>query len=243
MEISSNQRGYNTRCHPGRLTAGMLVVGVLLALPGVAQITDARLPIILDADSTSYDGKNSMLTFQGLRVTQGNIGIQADSGRASKLDFEDSIWQFSGNVIIDTEQGHIECESADLKFKQHELQLATITGNPATFELRRSGRDNTTYAEARRLVYDFTTGVIEFSGDAVITEGGNRISSDFLVYNIKEQRINAQSAGGGDSRVKITYTPRVNAEALDNTPGGKDSPADSGNQDTNASTAAENNDQ
>jgi hypothetical protein len=28
------------------------------------------------------------------------------------------------------------------------------------------------------------------------------------VYNIEEQRINARSAGEGESRVKITYTPR-----------------------------------
>ena len=168
-----------------------------------------RLPITVDADSTNYDGKSSMLTFQGLRITQGNIGIQADTGRASKLDFEDSIWQFSGSVIIDTEQGHIECDSADLEFKQHELKFATIIGTPATFELRRTGSDETTYAHAGRLVYDFAAGIVEFSGDAVITEGGNQISSSFLVYNIEEQRINAQSAGDGDPRVKITYTPRA----------------------------------
>ena len=89
---------------------------LLLLLPGIAaaQITDVRLPISLDAISTDYDGKNSMLTFRGLRLTQGNIGIEADEGRASKLDFQDSVWHFSGNVIIDVENGHIECASADL---------------------------------------------------------------------------------------------------------------------------------
>ena len=66
-----------------------------------AQLTDLRLPISLDADSTDYDGKNSMLMFRGLRLTQGNIGIEADEGRASNLDFENSVWQFIGNVVID----------------------------------------------------------------------------------------------------------------------------------------------
>ena len=175
----------------------------------VAQINDLRLPISLDADSTNYDGKSSMLMFEGLRLTQGNIGVEADRGLASKLDFEDSVWQFTGNVVIDTENGHIECEQADLKFSGHRLEIATITGNPATFEVRRAGAEQTTYAEAGRLDYDFTKGVVEFSGDAVITEGGNQISSNYLVYNIQEQRINAQSAGEGEPRVKITYTPRA----------------------------------
>jgi lipopolysaccharide export system protein LptA len=49
--------------------------------------------------------------------------------------------------------------------------------------------------------------VVEFSEDAIITEGGNQISSSYLVYNILERRINAQSSGNGDEKVKITYTP------------------------------------
>lgn len=181
-----------------------------LALPALAfaqSDDDLRLPISLDADSTDYDGKSSMLMFRGLRLAQGSIGIEADEGRASKLDFQDSVWQFSGNVVIDVDNGHIECESADLKFSNHQLQLATIAGAPATFEMKRPGTDEVTYAEAGRLKYDLVRGIVEFADDAKITEGGNQISSSFLVYNIREQRINAQSSGNGDERVKITYTP------------------------------------
>ncbi len=182
---------------------------LLLLLPGIAaaQITDLRLPISLDAISTDYDGKNSMLTFRGLRLTQGNIGIEADEGRASKLDFQDSVWHFSGNVIIDVENGHIECASADLQFKNNQLKFATIKGAPATFEMKRPGSDEVTFAQAGTLRYDLDAGVIEFSEEATFTEGGNQISSSILVYNIKEQRIKAQSSGDGDGRVKITYTP------------------------------------
>ncbi len=189
------------------------LIPLLLLLPvaAAAQITDLRLPISLDADSTAYDGKNSMLMFRGLRLTQGTIGIEADEGRASNLDFEDSVWQFSGNVIIDVENGHIECDTADLQFTEHQLTLATIVGKPATFELKRPGSEEITYAEAGKLRYDLLAGTIEFSGDAVITEGGNQIASDFLVYNILEQRINAQGSPEGDGKVRITYTPREDA--------------------------------
>jgi len=185
-------------------------IPLLLLLPvfAVAQLNDLRLPISLDADSTDYDGKNSMLMFRGLRLSQGNIGIEADEGRASNLDFEDSVWQFSGNVIIDVENGHIECDTADLQFSNHQLTLATIGGAPATFELTRPGSEETTYAEAGKLRYDLRSGEIEFSEEATITEGGNQISSDYLIYNIVEQRINAQGSPDGDGKVRIRYTPQ-----------------------------------
>lgn len=172
-----------------------------------AQLSDLRLPISLDANSTDYDGKNSMLMFTGLKLSQGNIGIQADEGRASKLDFDDSVWRFTGNVIIDVENGHIECDAADLQFVDHQLLVADISGSPATFELTRGGSDDSTYAEAGILRYDLQAGTIEFSEDVTITEDGNEISSGFLIYNIAEQRINATSEDGED-RVRIIYTPR-----------------------------------
>jgi lipopolysaccharide export system protein LptA len=188
------------------LLPGLLLPGLLFPAAALAQITDTRLPISLDADSTDYDGMNSMLVFRGLRLSQGPISIEADEGRASKLDFEDSIWEFTGNVIIDVEDGHIEAHSANLEFVNHDLKVATIEGAPATFELKRPGSDDMTYAEAGRLKYYLETGTIEFSEEAKITESGNQISSSFLVYNIDQKRISAQSSGD-DSKVKIIYTP------------------------------------
>ncbi len=188
------------------------LAALLLCSSSFGQNDDLRLPISLDADSTDYDGKSSMLMFRGLRLTQGSIGIEADEGRASKLDFEDSVWHFAGNVVIDTKNGHIECDTADLKFTGHQLRLATITGSPASFEMRRPNSNQVTYAEAGRLEYDFDAGVVEFSEQATITGDGNQISSNYLVYNIREQRISAQSGGNGDSRVRITYTPGAPVE-------------------------------
>jgi lipopolysaccharide transport protein LptA len=187
----------------------LILAAVALTWPVavIAQEPDLRLPITVDADSVAYDGKNSMLMYQGLKLNQGSIGIEADEGRASNLDFEDSVWEFTGNVVINTENGRVECDAAHLKFSGHQLERATITGSPATFEMRRPDSDVVTYAEAGRLEYDFAAGIIEFSEQATITEGGNQISSNYLVYNIEEQRINARSAGEGEPRVKIIYTP------------------------------------
>jgi len=198
-------------------TKTFLIAIAMCPALAVAQVgdLDLRLPMSLDAEKTSYDGKNSMLMFTGLRLSQGHIGIEADEGRATKMDFEDSVWRFAGNVIIDIENGHIECDTAEMQFGEFQLKLATVTGSPATFELKRAETGDTTYGEASKLTYNIESGVIEFSGDATITEGGNQISSDFLVYNIAEQRINAESSGSEDGRVRIIYTPTNGANATD----------------------------
>ena len=188
-----------------RAFAGLLLLPFLAS----AQVPDLdmRLPMDIDADNTTIDGKNSMIIFNGLRLTQGRISIQADEGRATRMELEDSYWQFAGNVIIDVGSGRIQCASAELYFDEFRLRNAIVTGSPAIYDLQRPGTDEVTHAEAGRLDYDVDGGIIRFSEEATITEGGNQISSNVLVYNIAEQRINADSTGEEDGRVRITYTP------------------------------------
>jgi lipopolysaccharide transport protein LptA len=194
-------------------------LALLLLLPGLAlaQVPDLdmRLPMDIDADNTTIDGKNSMIVFSGLRLTQGRISIQADEGRATRMELEDSYWHFSGNVVIDVGTGRIQCDSAELYFDEFRLRNAIVTGSPAIYDLRRAGTDDVTHAEAGRLDYNLDTGIIRFSQEATITEGGNQITSNVLVYYIAEQRINADSAGAEDGRVRITYTPANGIELPD----------------------------
>ncbi|MBT8107443.1 MAG: lipopolysaccharide transport periplasmic protein LptA [Gammaproteobacteria bacterium] len=185
-----------------------------LAPLATAQVTDLdmRLPMDIDADNTTIDGKNSMIIFNGLRLTQGQVSIQADEGRATRMELEDSYWNFKGNVVIDVGTGRIECDTAELLFDEFRLRQATVDGSPATYRLQRAGSDDETYAEAGRLKYDVDNGVIEFSEQATIIEGGNQISSNVLVYDIAKQRIDADSTGEQDGRVRITYTPANGVE-------------------------------
>jgi len=187
------------------------LIALLLLAPAFASAQleelDLRLPWGIDADSTSYDGKTATLIFKGLRLSRGSISIEADEGRVMNRESADSTWQFSGNVTIEVETGHIECDAADLEFAENQLNRASVTGSPAKFRLTRPGSQEATYAEAGRLSYDVPAGVIEFSEQATITEAGNEISSNFLLYNIAEQRIEADSNGDDSERVRIRYTP------------------------------------
>lgn len=182
----------------------------------VAQTTDLdlrRLPWDLVAETMDFDGKTSTTIYTGIKFTQGNISIESDEGRATVDQNNSGSWSFSGNVVIDVNTGKIECDAAELSFDGNILTNAVVTGTPATFVLQRAGADDTTYAEAGTLLYDVQKGIIEFSGQAIITESGNEIASNYLVYNIIERRINADSSGVDDDRVRITYTPTETDES------------------------------
>ena len=202
----------------------------LLAAPGVAraQVDNMRMPVDIDAENLEYIGESSMVRFTGLKLTQGGISIVADVAHTTSTDFNDSTWDFSGNVVFDVDAGHIECSTANMRFTEFQLQVATIEGSPATFRFQRPGAEESTFAEAQKLHYDVAKGVIEFSGDATISEGGNRIASETLVYDIRERRVNAVSSDDPDDRVKVTYTPPVDE---DDKPGTTDDDANDGESD------------
>ena len=179
-----------------------------------AQINSAELPINIDAESTGYLADESVLTFKKLNLSQGQISISADRGEASKLDFENSTWKFEGNIRITLENGSIESDFAHLEFEGHQIKTARIQGSPAKLLFNREDEVTRTSAIADRIDYDFQKSLIDFTGNVSIQEGGNQISSEYLVYNIKDQSIQALSDNKDNSKVKITYTPNINKDRM-----------------------------
>jgi lipopolysaccharide export system protein LptA len=185
----------------------------MAALPAQAQVVDLdQLPWTLDSETAVFDGKTATYLYTGLRFSQGNISIESDEGRATNGTEDNRVLKFSGNVVIIVNNGRIECDNANLQFTGSTLSSAIVTGSPATYELKRAAADDVTYAEAGRLRYDVGEGIIEFSEDASITESGNQIASNYLLYNINERRIKADSSGSDEDRVRITYTPATEEE-------------------------------
>lgn len=183
-----------------------------------AQVVDLdRLPWTIDSETMAFDGKTSTVIYTGLQFSQGDISIEADEGRATTGEQANRTWQFFGNVVIDLNNGHIRCDSAQLYFDGSVLKMALVTGSPASFELKRAAANDVTYAEAGKLKYDVTAGVIEFSEQVTITESGNEITSNHLIYNITERQINAESSGSEDDRVRLIYTPS-DGDSTEDTP-------------------------
>jgi lipopolysaccharide transport protein LptA len=183
------------------------VIAALLAAPGAAQ-ERRQLPINLSAASTDVDYKDNRVRFRDVVISQGDTTVEAERAEATGLDFEDSRWVFEGNVRIRVElRGALRSDRAIVIFKDNRIETATITGAPAEFEQRRTESDMTARGRAGSIEYAVADGTVRLTEDAWLSDGRNDISGPVLVYNIRQERVQATGEPGGDKRVRITINP------------------------------------
>lgn len=179
-------------------------VGMAVLLAAAACATPAQerntLPITVEARSSDFDYKNSVLVFNDVAIVQGAIRITAERAQASGLDFDDSGWEFSGSVRIKLTDGALASDTARVRFAKGEIQSATVTGAPATFEQRRA--TELAQGRANRIDYDLGRGTVELAGDAWLSDGRNEITGATLVYSTGTQRVISKE------QVVITIKPR-----------------------------------
>ena len=186
-----------------------LGVGAADAIPDFS-----GLPVSLDAASSEIDARTNALVFRNVVISQGNMRVQAEHAHATGLNFANSRWDFDGNVRIDAEQhGNLRSDQAVVEFKDNHIARATITGKPAEFEQKRANSDAVARGHADEILYDLNDGTVKLTDDAWLSDGQNEISGPLLVYNIREQHIQAVAAPnapvGGDQRVHISIAPHA----------------------------------
>ena len=164
-----------------------------------------KLPI--DIASSKVDYKGDTVDFQNVTITQGETKVQADRAHATGLDnFDNSRWTFEGNVRINGEQhGSLKSDVAVVEFRNKYISKATVTGNPAEFEQRRTDTDEVARGHAREIEYNVSDGTVRLSNDAWIWDGHNALSAPELVYNIREQHVQAAAQPG--NQVHLTIDP------------------------------------
>ncbi len=164
-------------------------VALLCAALGVAAGADERskLPIKVEARSSDFDTQGNKLVFNEITISQGDIRITAERALASGLQFEDSSWEFSGSVDIHTLEASLSSDTARVRFAGGDIQSASVTGLPATFEQRRN--DQLAQGRANRIDYDLGRGTVEFAGDAWLSDGRNEVAGATLVYSTATQRV------------------------------------------------------
>jgi lipopolysaccharide transport protein LptA len=171
-----------------------------------------KLPI--DVASSKVDYKGDTVIFQDVVITQGDTKVQADHAHATGLDnFDNSHWTFDGNVRINGEQhGSLKSDQAVVEFRNKYISKATITGNPAEFEQKRTDTAEIARGHAHEIVYNVTDGTVRLSNDAWLSDGHNQISGPELVYSIREQRVQATTQPGTDDKVHIVIDPNANGD-------------------------------
>jgi lipopolysaccharide transport protein LptA len=178
---------------------------------------DARkLPI--DIASSKVDYKGDSVVFQDVVITQGDTKVQADRAHATGLDnFDNSHWTFEGNVRINGEQhGSLKSDVAIVEFKNKNIWRATATGNPAEFEQKRTDTDEIAKGHAHEIVYNVSDGTVRLSNDAWVWDGHNSLSAPELVYNIREQHVQAAAEPGSGNQVHLTIDPNKSGDTNKN---------------------------
>jgi lipopolysaccharide transport protein LptA len=170
-----------------------------------AQVGD----ITLDAASSEVDYRANALLFRDIIITQGNVRVVAQRARSTGLDFDDSTWTLSGEVRIDVDGGTLSSDEAAVTFENNRIVRASIRGKPAEFsqQLKDGGRAR---GRAGNILYDMAASTVTLREDAWLSDDGrSEIRGDQLVYNVREQRVQAGKPAGSDERVRIIIRPRA----------------------------------
>jgi lipopolysaccharide transport protein LptA len=166
--------------------------------------------ISLDASSSEVDYKKNTVKFQNIVISQGDIKVEANraEAEATGLDFKTGHWTFNGDVRIHLEKrGNLRSDQAVLEFRDSQIVKATITGKPAQFEQQRPASDLMARGHAGEIIYEPVAGVVRLSEDAWLSDGHNEIRGPLLVYNIRQQHVEAVTRPGAEDRVHITIVP------------------------------------
>jgi lipopolysaccharide transport protein LptA len=175
------------------------------------------LPILLDAESSSFDQKTQTIVFQGLQITQGDMAIRADEAVASGLDFQRSEWRFNGNVNISVGSVNILASSAELVFEAHMLVVADLRGNPAEFEDLSESREQPIRGSSNLLSYHSDDNTLRMTEGARLSEGSNNITGCNLIYDLEQEKLTSGTSECGTPLV-ITIVPPSDGDAPEASP-------------------------
>jgi len=198
-------------------SSGLIVALLMFFRLAIAAEEGDALPILLDAESSSFDQKNQTVVFRGLTITQGDLGIRADDAVASGLDFERSEWQFDGNVEISVGTARIKSNSAELVFEAHTLIIAELRGEPAEFEAINEETEQNIRGSATLLSYHSEDGTLQMTGDARLSEGSNEFTGCNLIYDLEQEQITSGSSECGTPLV-ITIVPPAEGDQPEDAP-------------------------
>jgi lipopolysaccharide transport protein LptA len=186
----------------------------LLALlqPCVGSAASERLSadeIDLTADLVTSDQRKDIHELSGnVRISQGEMSMEADKATANAMQTDHAHWTFDRSVRIKTADANLTSDSASATFVNGQIAAAIAKGTPATFEQRNSTADKRVRGRANNIEYDFGKGTVKLTDNVWFSQGGNEFRGDTLIYYVREERVVMNPGGKEPGRVNITIRPR-----------------------------------
>ncbi len=179
---------------------------------------DTGVPWTLQSEVGRLPGTGDEIQLSGDVRVISHPESEADRADTSALEFSNTQWTFTGNVVISTEGTRIDADEAHMSFVDYKLVSVVVTGGPATFEQETiiDEEKKITRGRAGIIDYDVSNGILQLKSDAWINQGANEISGNVLRYDIPNERIVADSDSEGTQRVHITIVPPEEETKEDN---------------------------
>lgn len=203
------------------LSAVLTCASIVPAAHAAEPFGQSKEPIKLTTDSSETDFRTGKTLMRNVTISQGEVSISAERAEATGMDQDDSRWEFSGNVKINAEKsGSLQSDRAIVELRNNRITRATVRGTPAQFEQKRAGSAETARGRAGEIVYEIEAGTVSFANDAWLSNGQNEISGPLLVYDIRQEKVQASRSPSGGERVQITIVPKDVSKAVkpDKTP-------------------------
>lgn len=135
------------------------------------------------------------------------INIQADHGdfqNDSKTNNGTGV--YTGHVIITQGSIRITADKAILHMINGEIQIADMTGTPATFQ-QQPDRGALVHGTASKITYDQNTNQVDLLGDARLRQDQRLFTAQVIHYNTSSEHVTASGSKNG-GRVHITIPPK-----------------------------------
>jgi lipopolysaccharide export system protein LptA len=130
------------------------------------------------------------------------IELAADS---VDVDEGKGVSVYKGNV--DLRQGSMKLLADTVSIKQQGRKPNHITAIGSVRFSQKDDRGRTIKARANKAEYEVNSEVLELTGKASLTQGGDTMHSDRIVYDRVKHKVRAGAAAEGKQRVRITIQP------------------------------------
>jgi lipopolysaccharide transport protein LptA len=165
--------------------------------------------IVVNTGGMKISAGNTLQLRDGITITnkQETMMIRAREADAqgTELSFNNSQWEFRGDVHIEVDGAVLDAATATVRFASNRLGSARVVGSPATFSHLLKGSTQRNQGRAGTIDYDAGKSLLRLDGGAWYSDGRNEITSPFLVYNLADRSLEKEAREG--ERVILTIRP------------------------------------
>ena len=141
-------------------------------------------------------------------VSAGNISCADDAleleADSASYDNKTGVAIYQGNVKISQGNIVLKGDVVEVHTVDDEISKLIATANPS--RLIRQDQQNAIEAEAQRIEYKMTEGIVDFLGEVKIKEAGKLLTGDHAIYDIRKKTVDMKKK---ENRVRLIIQPKA----------------------------------